>query len=235
VTRHAAAALVLLVGGCATTGDAVDPFEPYNRAVFRFNERLDKAVLEPSAKAYRAVLPAPIRKGIGNVFANVGDVKVAVNNALQGKFATAYSDFGRIIINSTLGMLGLFDIASAAGVEKHNEDFGQTLGVWGMGSGPFIMLPLFGPSNGRDVVGFTVDIFTDPVTYIDSTGVRYGVRALRVLDKRAELLEASTILHETALDPYLFVRDGYLQRRRNLIYDGNPPRASDDEDAPRDK
>jgi phospholipid-binding lipoprotein MlaA len=226
-------AFALLLSGCAATGDPVDPFEPYNRAVFRFNERVDKAVLEPTAKAYRTVVPSLVRRGVGNVLANVGDVRTAFNNALQGKFATAYGDFGRVVINSTIGMAGLFDIASAAGVEKHYEDFGQTLGVWGFGDGPFIMLPILGPSSGRDAVGVAIDALTDPLNYVQPTGARYGIAALRAVEKRASLLDASTILHQSALDLYLFVRDGYLQRRRSLVYDGMPPPEVDRDPPPR--
>jgi phospholipid-binding lipoprotein MlaA len=214
---------ILVLAGCATTRDSIDPYERYNRAVFRFNERVDQAFLEPTARAYRTVLPPFVRTGVGNVFSNIGDVRNALNNALQGKLATAYSDFGRVVINSTVGMLGLFDIASAAGVEKHQEDFGQTLGVWGLSDGPFIMLPFLGPSSGRDVMGLAVDYATDPLLYVDPTRTRYGLIATRFVDRRADLLDASTIVHRTALDLYLFVRDGYLQRRRNLVHDGVPP------------
>ena len=216
-------AAAVTLAGCATTGDAVDPYERYNRAVFRFNERVDQAILEPTARAYRAVLPPFVRTGVSNVFSNIGDIRNALNNALQGKFATAYSDFGRVAMNSTLGILGLIDIASAAGMEKHYEDFGQTLGVWGIRDGPFIMLPLLGPSSGRDAVGLAVDYATDPVFYVDPANARYGLAAGRFIDRRADLLDASSIVHRTALDLYLFVRDGYLQRRRNLIHDGVPP------------
>ena len=143
-----------------------------------------------------------------------------LNNAAQGKFTAAYTDFGRVAINSTLGVLGLFDIASEAGIEKHEEDFGQTLGWWGIGDGPFLVLPLLGPSSGRDVVGLVVDYATDPFTYVDPARARYEIWGVRIVNGRAELLDASTILHDAALDQYLFMRDGYLQRRRSLVYDG---------------
>lgn len=217
------------LGACATTSgpkpddyNPRDPFEPINRGIYRFNETVDRAILRPTARVYRKVLPQFVRISVGNVFANIGDVRSVLNNTLQGKFTTAYSDFGRVAINSTLGMLGLFDIASEAGIEKHNEDFGQTLGWWGMGDGPFIMLPLFGPSTGRDTVGFAVDWLTDPVRYVDPSAHRYQLSAGRLVNRRAELLDASDVL-TTALDPYQFMRDGYLQRRKNLIFDGNPP------------
>jgi phospholipid-binding lipoprotein MlaA len=220
-----------LLGGCATGPkgpDPRDPFEPMNRGIYEFNERIDKAILQPTARAYRTVLPQFVRQSVSNVFSNLNDVRVALNNALQGKFTTAYSDMGRVLINSSLGILGLFDIASEAGIEKHQEDFGQTLGWWGLRDGPYLVLPLFGPSSGRDVVGFGVDWITDPVTYVDPSGTRYVFVGTRLVNRRAELLDASKVLDTAALDQYEFVRDAYLQRRRNLVYDGNPPRSKDD-------
>ena len=224
-------ALTLSVTGCTTMGnrDPIDPFERVNRAVFGFNEAVDRAVLEPTARAYRRFTPSFFRTGVANVFSNVADVRNVINNSLQGKFTDAYSDFGRIVINTTAGLGGLFDVASAAGVEKNNEDFGQTLGYWGIGDGPFLMLPLLGPSSGRDVVGLAIDSLTNPLTYIEPTGARVGVSVLRVIHRRADLLDASKVVHDTALDIYLFVRDAYLQRRHNLVYDGVPPLQRDPE------
>lgn len=216
-------AAVMALGGCATTSSPQDPFETFNRGVYRFNERLDKAVLRPTARAYRAVLPSFVRRSVSNVFSNVADVRVVLNNTLQGKFATAYGDFGRIAINSTLGVLGLFDVASEAGIERHNEDFGQTLGWWGLPPGPFIMLPLFGPSSVRDTAGFVVDSLTDPVNYVDPSRAQNQLTATRLVNQRAELLDATKLRDAAALDPYLFTRNAYLQRRRNLVFDGQPP------------
>ena len=213
-----------LLAGCATGRDPRDPFESMNRGIYQFNEGLDKAILKPVAQGYRAVLPQFVRSSVSNFFSNINDILVALNNLLQGKFTTAFSDFGRIAINSTLGIGGLFDVASEAGIEKHDEDFGQTLGWWGFSDGPFIVLPFFGPSNMRDTVGRVVDYFTDPITYVRPRPVRYGLWGTRIVNRRAELLDASTILEAAALDPYEFVRDAYAQRRRNLIYDGEPPR-----------
>lgn len=220
-----ALAVSVLLAGCTTMGnrDPIDPFERVNRAVFSFNEAVDRAVLEPTARVYRRITPPFFRTGVNNVFSNVADVRNVINNTLQGKFRYAYSDFGRLVINTTLGLGGLFDVASAAGVEKHNEDFGQTLGYWGIGDGPFLMLPLLGPTSGRDAVGLVIDTLTDPLTYIEPTGARIGVGALRVVHGRAELLDASKVVHDTALDLYLFIRDAYLQRRHNLVFDGMPP------------
>ena len=215
--------VILLVGGCATGTDPRDPFEPINRGIYQFNEGFDKAIFKPAAEVYRAVLPQFVRSSVSNFFSNINDLLVALNNLLQGKFTTAYADFGRVAINSTIGIAGLFDVASEAGIEKHDEDFGQTLGYWGMGDGPFIMLPIFGPSNGRDLAGRVVDYKLDPVTYVDPSHNRNQLWGTRAVNRRAELLDASTILETAALDPYEFVRDAYLQRRRNLIYDGTPP------------
>lgn len=229
--RIACVVLVILwVGGCATGTDPRDPFEPINRGIYQFNERIDKAILKPAAEIYRAVLPQFVRSSVSNFFSNINDLLVALNNLLQGKFTTAYADFGRVAINSTLGVLGLFDVASEAGIEKHDEDFGQTLGYWGVGDGPFIMLPIFGPSNGRDVVGRVVDFQLDPITYVDPSRSRNQLWGTRIVNRRTELLDATTILETAALDPYEFVRDAYLQRRRNLIHDGTPPLDTPDKD-----
>ena len=218
-------AAALFLCGCATPKgprDPRDPFESANRAVYRFNDALDRAVLRPTARVYRTVVPPFVRTSVGNFFSNVNDVRVMANNALQGKLTTAYADFGRVAMNSTLGILGLFDIASEAGIEKHQEDFGQTLGWWGVPDGPYIVLPIFGPSTVRDSVGFAVDYLSDPITYVDPTRARNQLNATRFVNQRADLLEATQVL-KTTLDPYQFVRDAYLQRRRNLIYDGKPP------------
>jgi phospholipid-binding lipoprotein MlaA len=213
-----------LITACATGPDPRDPFEPFNRGVYSFNEGLDRTILQPVARGYRAVLPQFIRSSVSNFFSNINDIVVALNNLLQGKFTAAYTDLGRVAINSTIGILGLFDVASEAGIEKHDEDFGQTLGRWGMGDGPFVMLPLFGPSTGRDTVGRIGDYFSDPMTYVDPSRSRNQLVGTRLVNRRAELLDASTVLQTAALDPYEFVRDAYLQRRRHLIYDGSPPR-----------
>lgn len=213
-----------LLGGCATTHDPRDPLEPVNRGVYQFNEAVDTMVLKPVAEVYQAVIPPVARTGVSNVFANVNDVVVALNNLLQGKFGEALSDVGRVLINTTAGLFGLFDVATPVGLEKHDEDFGQTLGYWGLGDGPYLVLPLLGPSNLRDTVGRIADYNTDPVTYIEPSRDRNLVQGLRLVSRRAELLNASRLLSVAALDEYEFVRDAYLQRRRNLIHDGNPPR-----------
>ncbi len=216
-----------LLGGCATTSPR-DPLEPMNRAIYSFNDGVDNVLFRPVAEGYRAVLPAFVRTGVSNVFANINDVLIALNNLLQGKFVNAISDVGRVVVNTTVGIAGFFDVATHFGLEKHNEDFGQTLGYWGVGDGPYLVLPIIGPSNLRDAVARVVDFKTDPITYVRSMSLRNSLWGTRALSQRAELLDTSKILETAALDPYEFLRDAYLQRRRSLIYDGAPPREKDD-------
>jgi len=213
-----------VLGGCASTGDPRDPLEPINRGIYNFNDGIDTMFIKPAAEVYQGVLPGPVRTGVSNVFANINDVIIALNNLLQGKFSAALSDIGRVLLNTTAGLLGIFDVATPAGLEKHDEDFGQTLGWWGFGDGPYLVLPFLGASNVRDTVGRVGDYKADPVTYINPSHDRNIVQALRIINRRAELLSTSRILAVAALDEYEFVRDAYLQRRRNQIYDGNPPR-----------
>lgn len=219
---------LFFLGGCATTNPR-DPFEPMNRAVYKFNDGVDTVLFRPLAEGYRAVIPEFVRNSISNFFSNINDILVALNNLLQGKVVDAYADLGRVLINSTVGLGGLFDIASAAGVEKHNEDFGQTLGRWGIGGGPYLVLPLLGPSNLRDTVGRVADSRVDPLRYMHDVRWRNSLMGTRFINTRAELLDTSKILDTAALDPYEFVRDAYLQRRRNLIFDGSPPREKDED------
>jgi len=222
-----ALASTMLFAGCATVDpeyrDPRDPMEGFNRSMYKFNEGLDNAVLKPIAKGYKAITPAPVDNGITNFFGNIGDVVSAVNNLLQFKLTRAASDVSRVLINSTIGLLGFMDVASNMNIPKYGEDFGQTLGTWGVSPGPYIVLPFFGPSNGRDSVGLVVDWYTDPVTYLEPESHRLWTRAIRVVDTRADLLGASNVLEEAALDPYEFTRDAYLQKRQNDVYDGNPP------------
>lgn len=221
-----------VLGGCAaTSNDPRDPLESINRGIHTFNDGVDTMFIKPAAEVYQGVLPDVVRTGVSNVFSNLNDVIVALNNLLQGKVTTALSDFSRVLVNTTIGLLGIFDVATQAGLEKHDEDFGQTLGWWGVGDGPYIVLPFLGPSTARDTVGRVADYKVDPVTYIDPSHDRNIVQALRIINRRAELLSASRILAVAALDEYEFVRDAYLQRRRNLIYDGNPPREKENSSA----
>jgi phospholipid-binding lipoprotein MlaA len=219
-------ALVLLLAGCATTSDYRDPRDPlesFNRAMYAFNDTLDKALIKPLAKGYRAITPAPVDKAITNFFGNLADVGSAINNLLQFKLQRAVTDVGRVLVNSTVGLLGFIDVASNMNLQKYGEDFGQTVGAWGAGPGPYIVLPVLGPSSGRDLIGLVVDWYTDPVAYVDPSEARYGLAGLRAIDKRADLLSASRVMEEAALDPYEFVRDAYLQKRRSDVHDGNPP------------
>ena len=217
-----------LLGGCASTGNPRDPFEPLNRGIYHFNDGVDTVLLKPAAEVYRGVLPQFVRTGVSNFYSNINDVIVALNNLLQGKFLNAASDVGRIAVNTTVGVLGVFDAATHVGLEKHDEDFGQTLGYWGIGPGPYLVIPLLGPSSVRDAIGRVVDFFTDPVTYVNPTRDRNMLWGVRFVNRRSELLETSKILETAALDPYEFLRDAYLQRRRNLVYDGSPPPDKDD-------
>jgi len=219
-----AAAAVGLLAGCASSGNPKDPIEGFNRAMFAFNEGLDSAIVKPVATGYEAALPSPVRTGVTNFFSNIEDLLIGVNNLLQGKAPEAFSDLGRVAINSTIGLLGLFDIASDAGLEKHDEDFGQTFGRWGVGNGAYVVIPVFGPRTARDTAGLILDVATDPLTHLGAGDGRDVLLVLRAVNDRANLLPADKVVEEAALDKYSYIRDGYLQRRRNLIHDGNAPR-----------
>ncbi|HUS12367.1 MAG TPA: VacJ family lipoprotein [Pyrinomonadaceae bacterium] len=217
--------MLLLACGCATTGgDARDPFEGFNRSMYGFNQAVDQAVLKPVAQAYKQGLPEIVQTGVRNFFSNLADVFISVNNLLQGKVIEAANDGMRFAVNTTIGGLGLLDWASEMGLEKHNEDFGQTFGRWGVGDGPYIVWPVFGSSTARDSVGGVFDIAVDPVSNHKPVAARNAMNLVRLVGKRADLLDASRLLEEAALDKYVFERDAYLQRRRNLVFDGNPPR-----------
>ncbi len=226
----ALAAAALLAGGCASVDDPRDPLEPINRAVFEFNETVDRNVLKPVAQAYADTVPQTARTGVSNFFGNLYDFWNAVNNLLQGKVSTALSDVGRIALNTTVGLLGVVDVASRVGLEKSNEDIGQTLGWWGLGPGPYIVIPFLGPSSLRDGVGVVTEIVYDPLTRWtdDEAGWRWSLWGLRIVSFRASLLGTERILDVAATDRYAFVRDAYFQRRRNLIWDGRPPRDPDE-------
>jgi phospholipid-binding lipoprotein MlaA len=228
-------ALLAILTGCATVPpnagqDPRDPLESFNRQVFEFNEGLDKVVLKPLAQVYDAVLPVPVQECLSNGFSNLREPSNALNNLLQGKGSAAVSDVCRFAVNTTVGLLGCFDVASRMGLEKSREDFGQTLAVWGVGNGPFLVLPLFGPSTIRDTAGIGVETVLDVNFWIDNVSVRNTIFGVRTVSFRHELLKADDLISDAALDKYTFVRDGYLQRRRNLVYDGNPPRERDPDD-----
>ncbi len=223
------------VSGCSTMPgerDPRDPWEPMNRTVFKFNETVDKAVLKPVAKAYRVVTPNFVRVGVTNFFSNIHDVSIFVNDIFQGKGQRAVAGFGRVVINSTFGLGGLIDVAGAAGNRKQNEDFGQTLGWYGVGPGPYWTLPLLGPSTVRDAGGRVVDSFFTPTTYvINQFDVSLGLSAIEAVNLRSNLLDTERVLEEAgAIDRYSFLRDAFLQRREILIYDGNPPKNKDDDE-----
>ncbi len=226
---------LLVLSGCATLPDDYrdprDPWEAYNRGMYRFNTDFDNAFLKPIAEGYKAVVPDPVDKGITNFFNNLADVTSAVNNLLQFKLSRSASDVGRLAVNSTVGVLGFVDVATNLGLTNYKEDFGQTLGYWGVPTGPYVVLPLLGPSTVRETVGLVADKYTDPLfwggkshlRWLDG-GIHWGLVGLRFIDRRADLLTATKVLDEAALDPYIFLRDAYLQRRRSLVYDGNPPK-----------
>jgi phospholipid-binding lipoprotein MlaA len=223
------AACAALLTGCATTNNPRDPMEGFNRAVFAFNDGIDRAAIKPVAKGYDEVAPNPVKTGVANFFGNIADVFIGVNNVLQGKVGDGVSDFGRFAVNSTVGVLGLIDWASDMGLEKHDEDFGQTFGRWGVGPGAYVMVPFYGPRTTRDTAGLVLDVAADPVGNMSNVAARNSLVVTRLVSERAALLPADKVIEEAALDKYSYIRDAYLQRRQNLIYDGTPPRESDDE------
>ncbi|MCB1877592.1 MAG: VacJ family lipoprotein [Chromatiales bacterium] len=221
-------ALFSLVGlvGCAGNGefrDEFDPWEGFNRGVYSFNKTVDTYALKPVAQGYRYVTPDFVDTGVTNFFNNINELFVSANDLLQFKFKRAGTDLGRFAINSTIGVLGLIDVASDLGMRRNDEDFGQTLGAYGVGAGNYLVLPFLGPSSVRDAVGVGVKLYSDPLNLIDPSVVQYAVYGLRIVDDRADLLDAENVLKTAALDEYIFVRDAYLQKRRDLVYDGNPP------------
>lgn len=216
--------IAILLGGCATTANNKDPIEGFNRAMFALNEGLDAAIIRPVAKGYEFVAPSFVRTGVSNFFGNIADVFIAVNNLLQGKGVEAASDAGRFLVNSTVGIFGLLDVATEWGLEKHDEDFGQTFGRWGMDTGAYLFLPVFGPRDVRDGIGLVFDIAADPLVNINDMSVRNSLAALYIINNRAMLLPADKIIDEAALDKYSYLRDAYLQRRRSLVFDGRPPK-----------
>ncbi|MFZ5492120.1 MAG: MlaA family lipoprotein [Pseudomonadota bacterium] len=202
-----------------------DPLERINRGVFWFNEQADRFVIKPVAKGYDWLLPKPVKRGVSNVFDNLFTPVVAVSDLLQGNFQESAEDVGRFVVNSTVGVVGIFDVATGWGLEKRREDIGQAFGAWGIGAGPYLVLPILGPSNVRDGVGLVGNYFLSPQNYIEDDGVRWGVIALGGIDTRYRLLDASTVLEQAALDRYAFVRSSYAQHRQNLVEnkDGGKP------------
>ena len=217
----------LLVGACATppgaAGDPRDPYENFNRKVFTFNAGLDHVVIKPVARGYANYVPNFVQTTVGNFFGNLADIWTALNNYLQAKPREGTMDAGRVLINSTLGIAGLADVATPLGLPKHEEDFGQTLAVWGVKSGPYVVLPVFGPSTMRDAFGKPVDLYADPLGQFDmKSGWEWSLRLTRLTDDRARVLPTTDLIEQAALDPYQFIRDAYLQRREARVRDGVP-------------
>ena len=204
-----------------------DPFEAINRTTFAFNEFLDGNVLRPVAMVYRDNFPAPIQAGVSNFFGNLLDLWSGVNSVLQAKPSAATHNTARFVINSTIGIYGVFDIATRLNIERQTEDFGQTLGVWGLPSGPYLVLPLLGPSTLRDGLGTMADSTASLINQVDDSAHRNGLTAARLLEIRARILPITEQIDRMALDKYSFVRDAFLQKRLNDIHDGNPPDISD--------
>jgi phospholipid-binding lipoprotein MlaA len=234
--------LGLATSACTTLGTAPqseatqddetwDPFEPFNRAMFSFNETFDQWLLKPVAKSYDWVMPDVAKQGVGNFFSNLVQPRVAVNDLLQGKFAQSGRDAGRFLVNSTVGILGLVDVAKSVGLEPKEEDWGQTFAVWGMRDGPYFVWPIIGPRYARDTLGFGFDWLSNPVTYVNPSAASWELWGLDIVDTRARFLPAEKVLKQAmGEDKYIFIREAYRQRRRNLIYDGNPPKPSFFED-----
>lgn len=212
-----ALAAAALTGCASTSNNPNDPLEGFNRTMFSFNDTVDKVALKPAAQAYDAVVPNPVQHGVGNFFGNIGDLWSSINQLLQGRVEQGVSTFMRVAINTTFGLGGVLDVATEARLPREKSDFGQTLGKWGVGSGPYVVLPFFGPSTVRDTAGMPVDLYGDLWTYKRPTRWRNVGGVVRIVDRRAQLLDASTLLEDAALDKYDFVRDAYLQRRQSQI------------------
>lgn len=227
----------LLLQGCATVSGAAgvatnprDPWENWNRKVYVFNETVDEAVLRPVATAYTRVVPELARRGVDNFFGNFYDAWSGVNNLLQGKAEGTVRDGFRVAVNTLIGVFGLFDVATEMGLDRQREDLGQTLGVWGFGPGPYLVLPVLGSSTLRDTAALPLDTAVSPALLVSDSTARVAVLGLGVVSVRANLLDASRILDDIALDKYTFTRDAFLQRRRSQVYDGDPPDEQDDQD-----
>lgn len=220
------------LNGCASNraSNPADPLESVNRGVYKFNDTIDKAVIKPVARGYKAVMPTVGRVMLANFFSNLDDVVVTVNDLLQFKLVQGFSDGMRFVVNTTIGVFGLVDVASSGGLVKHNEDFGQTMGKWGVGNGPYIVLPVLGPSTFRDGIGLYVDGYASPMYQMQDMRERNQAYIARGINSRSELLDQEKVLDEAMLDPYEFMRDAYLLHRRSQVYDGNPPRPQYDDD-----
>ena len=222
------------LAGCASTHayNPSDPLESVNRSVYKFNDSIDKAIIKPVARGYKAVMPTVGQVMVSNFFSNLDDVVVTVNDLLQFKLVQGFSDGMRFFVNSTLGVFGLIDVASIGDLKKHNEDFGVTLGKWGVGNGPYLVLPILGPSTLRDSAGLYADGYSSPLYQLHDMRTRNQVYLTRGVNRRAEILDQEKVLNEAMIEPYEFIRDAYLLHRLSQVYDGNPPRQRyDDEDS----
>jgi len=226
----AAVATAAALAGCTTIresrggpGQRLDPWENWNRKVFNFNEDVDNVVLKPVATVYADIVPQPVRRGVGNFFSNFADAWSAINNMLQGKFALGLEDATRVGANTLFGLFGILDVASEMGLDHHYEDFGQTLGRYGVGAGAYVVLPILGPSTVRDTAALPLDRLATPPAFFDGTGAQLGLGLLQILNTRSNLLGATRVIDDIALDKYTFIRDAYLQRRRSLVFDGEAP------------
>ena len=225
----AALAGMALLSGCASTGGRInDPFEPANRVAYAIHEPLDTNIVRPIAQAYVDYVPSPVRTAVSNYFNNIDDLFSGVNGLLQGKLDKAGNDFGRVMINTGFGILGLIDVASDAGIPRGMEDFGQTFGYWGFPQGPYLFVPLFGPTTVRDGTGFVLRVLWSPNSEIPDVAVRNVIYGIGALDLRAQALGATSLIDQASLDPYTFIRRAYLQRREYLVYDGQPPPEKDE-------
>jgi len=216
------------ISGLSNYAQQKDPFESFNRGVYAFNDSLDRAILKPVAQGYSKVTPGPVKTMINNFFTNLDDVVVTANDLLQFKFNQALNDGARVLFNSTFGIFGLFNVTDR--LEKHNEDFGQTLGYWGLPSGPYLMLPILGPSSFRDGTGRYMDSYVSVISNTEHVPTRNTAWAVEGINTRAGLLEQEKVLDDAVIDRYSFIRDAYLMRRNSLVYDGNPPRQKFDDD-----
>ncbi len=221
-----AGVMTLTLQGCASFRTAApgDPIEPINRGIYSFNNTFDHYLFKPIAKGYDAVVPGPIKTGVTNVFQNVSDVQSLVSDALQLKGAKFGDDLGRVMLNTTFGIGGIFDLATPMGIERGDEDIGQTLGYWGIGAGPYLVIPFLGPSSLRDAVGRYGDSKISPLSYVSSVPVRNSLTGLSVVDARVGLFPAEDLLNQASLDKYTFLRSAYLQRRQSLVLDGKRPK-----------
>lgn len=230
--RLALLATALALAGCASPPpgaqpDPRDPLEGYNRSMYQFNQAVDRAVMTPAAKTYTNIVPQPARTGVSNFFANLGDVWSFVNNVLQAKPEPALSSMWRVLINTTVGLGGVLDPATEMRLTRYREDFGQTLGYWGVPAGPYLVLPLLGPSSLRDTAALPVDWYGHPISFVDNVRLRNVLTPMRFVDTRASLLGVTNLMQQAALDPYAFERDAFLQKRRNDVYDGDPPSSAE--------